>query len=125
MSAPSTSAAAYRQTTVMTASPAQLVVMLYDGAGRFLAQAAAAMRVQQPAAATARLRRAQDILLELLGTLDHERGGEIAVQLQTLYAFCLDELVTATTTQDADQVDAVAGLLAELRGSWAELAATA
>src|SRR5213595_3534734 len=93
MSVPTqTRAAAYKQSTVLTAPPAQLVVMLYDGARRFLFQASSAMREGRPAEAHDRLRRAEAIIGELLATLDHDRGGEVASRLQGIYTFCLAEL---------------------------------
>src|SRR3954471_8260562 len=81
-------APAYQHSSVLTAPPAQLVVMLYDGARRFLFQASAAMREGSHHVAHQRLRRAEDILSELLSTLDHERGGEVADNLQGIYVFC-------------------------------------
>lgn len=114
--------AAYKQSSILTASPAKLVVMLYDGAGRFLAQAAAAMREGQSVAAHQRLRRAEDIIEELRATLDHERGGEIASRLQGIYVFCLAELGRARLAQDAARVDGVAQQLGELREAWAQIA---
>lgn len=115
-------AAAYKQSTVLTAPPAQLVVMLYDGARRFLFQASSAMREKSPATAHQRLRRAEDIITELMTTLDFEKGGEIAVNLRSIYAFCLDELNRSRVEQDADRVDWVHAQLSELRESWAVIA---
>lgn len=115
-------AAAYRQSAVLTASPAQLVVMLYDGARRFLHQAAIAMREDDLATVNVRLRRAEDILAELLATLDVERGGEIASRLQGLYTFFNAELNRARVERDADRLEWVGAQLGELRESWARIA---
>ena len=62
-------------------------------------------------------------MLELLSSLDLEQGGEIAERLRSIYAWSLDELAQARVAADADRIDAVAALLAELRESWAALAA--
>ena len=70
-----------------------------------------------------RLRRAEDILSELLHTLDHERGGEIAANLAGIYTFCLAELGRARVEQDPDRVDWTQRQLTELRDSWAQIAA--
>lgn len=113
---------AYRQTSVMTASPAQLVVMLYDGAVKFLRQAVAAGEAGQPLAAAKPIGRAQAIIEELLATLDIEQGGQIAAQLQGLYVFSLSELASARLEQQPQRVEPVIELLLELRGSWATLA---
>jgi flagellar protein FliS len=112
-------AAAYKQSSVLTATPGQLVVMLYDGARRFLFQASSAMREGNATVAHQRLRRAEDILAELMATLDHERGGEVASRLQGLYVFFLSELGRARVEQDAGKVDFVHHQLGELREAWA------
>ena len=113
--------AAYRQQEVLTATPGRLVVMLYDGAGRFLYQAAYAMREGDVAKAGQRLSRAEAIVEELLNTLDMEQGGEIANRLQGLYVFDLRHLSEARVSRDADKIDVVREHLAELRESWAQV----
>ncbi len=113
---------AYKQSSIMTASPEQLVVMLYDGARRFLTQAAFAMRERQVGRAGERLQRAEAIVHELLSTLDMSQG-EVAERLQAIYVFCLRLLSEARLEQDAAKVEQVIELLAELREAWAEIAA--
>jgi flagellar secretion chaperone FliS len=120
--APAAPAAAYRQQEILTATPGRLVVMLYDGAGRFLFQAAYAMREGDVAKAGQRLSRAEAIIAELLNTLDTEQGGEIASRLQGLYVFHLRHLSEARVERDADRIDTVRRQLAELREAWAEIA---
>jgi flagellar protein FliS len=115
--------AVYRQHSVLTASPAQLVVMLYDGCGRYLTQGAYAMREGQRMRAHARLGRAEAIIDELLKTLDPERGGELSPRLAEIYRFCRRHLLEARRTQDAAMVDEVARLLGELREAWMQVAA--
>ena len=116
------SPAAYKQQSIMTAPPERLVVMLYDGAIRFFFQAAAAMREQARATAKERMDRGEAIIDHLIATLDMERGGQIAANLEGIYVFCKRLLREARAEQDADKVDAVRGYLAELRESWAQLA---
>lgn len=118
-------ATAYRQSSVLTATPGQLVVMLYDGARRFLFQASSALREGDLETSHRRLRRAEDILSELLNTLDHDRGGEVASRLQGIYVFLLAELNRARMQQDADRIDWTHAQLGELREAWAEVAASA
>jgi flagellar protein FliS len=115
--------AAYRQQSVLTATPGQLVVMLYDGCLRFLHQTSHAMRDGQNGLANARIGRAEAIIAELLSTLDLEQGGEIASRLQGIYVFCLRHLAEARREHDPQLVDDVSSLLAELRDSWAQIAA--
>jgi flagellar protein FliS len=122
MSAYQTASRAYAESSVLTASPERLVVMLYDGAGRFLARAAAATRAGDAGAAGTALGRAGAILDELLATLD-PAGGEIAERLRGIYLFCGRELVAAQLRRDPARIERVAKLLAELRESWEAIAA--
>ena len=115
--------AAYRQQSVLTASPGQLVVMLYDGALRFLGQASAAMRADDHLACDRKLRRAEAIIDELLVVLDKDRGGEIAGRLEGIYVFCKRQLIEARIERDAGRIEKVSELLAELREAWAAIAA--
>jgi flagellar protein FliS len=124
LSAPAAAhSAAYRQQSVLTATPGQLVVMLYDGCLRFLNQTALAMREERWSHAAARMARGEAVIGELLSTLDFEEGGEIASRLQGIYVFCLRHLSEARRSQDPEAVERVAGLLSELRESWAQIAA--
>lgn len=111
---------AYREASVMTASPEQLVVMLYDGAGRFLRQAEGSMVEGSWLHAGEKLSRAEAIIDELLATLDMD-AGEIAERLQAIYVFCKTRLIEARLQRDAGRVDQVARLLGELRSAWAEV----
>lgn len=119
---PAAQTAAYRQQSVLTATPGQLVVMLYDGCLRFLHQAAHAMRDDQQPEARRRLDRAEAILDELLATLDLEQGGVIASRLQGIYVFCAQQLLDARARSEPELIDGVIDLLAELRESWAQIA---
>ena len=111
---------AYREASVMTASPEQLVVMLYDGAGRFLRQAEALIIEGSWLQASEKLSRAEAIIDELLATLDMD-AGEIAERLQAIYVFCKTRLIEARIDRDPVRVNQVARLLAELRGAWANI----
>ena len=117
--------AAYRQQSILTATPGQLVVMLYDGCLRFLHQGAHAMREGNIAEAGARLSRAEAIIEELLSTLALEQGGVIASRLQGIYVFCARHLMQARLERDAEMIDKVSELLSELRDSWVQVSAAA
>jgi len=121
MGSPSASPSAYRQGAVLAAGREQLVVMLYDGARRFLRQAAVAMRAGEIERAHKTLRRAEMIIGYLDGTLDFEQG-EVAQSLHALYGFCMTHLNKARMEQDATKVEEVSGLLGELREAWAQVA---
>jgi len=113
--------AAYTESSVLTASPEQLVVMLYDGAIRFIRQAAAALGDGRRDVARTRLRRAEAIIEELNVTLDMSQG-ELPERLRSIYLFCRRHLRESLLADDPRGFETVAGLLAELRESWAKLA---
>ena len=117
---PYASPQAYRESSVLTASPAQLIVMLYDGAGRFLMQAEAAAGEGAWLHAADRVAKAEAIVDELLITLDLQ-AGQVAERLQAIYVFCKRELIAARIEQDAERLVRVRGLLRELRDAWHEL----
>jgi flagellar protein FliS len=113
---------AYRRGAVLAASREQLVVMLYDGARRFLRQGAIAMRAGQTERAHNALRRCEFILGSLDSALDFEQG-QVSERLHSLYGFCLVHLNRARLKQDAALIDDVIELLGELREAWVQIAA--
>jgi flagellar protein FliS len=114
--------ATYRQQSVLTATPGQLVVMLYDGALRFLLQSSTALRAGDHLLCDAKLRRAEAIIDELHSSLDKERGGEIASRLEGIYVFCKRHLNDARIQRDPAMIDKVSELLGELRDAWVQIA---
>jgi flagellar protein FliS len=112
---------AYTEASVTTASPERLVVMLYDGAIRFLNQAAAGLRAGHRGLAREKLRRAQAILDELTRSLDM-RQGDVAVNLRSVYSFCSRHMIESTLHADPAGYEKVAELLAGLRESWEAIA---
>lgn len=110
----------YRQTAIQTAPPEQLVVMLYDGAIRFLEQAKAT--IQEGGDPERPIGRAQDIIIELASSLNRAAGGEIAENLARLYDFWLNWLVQAQVRRDATKVEEVLVMVRELREAWGTIA---
>lgn len=111
----------YQLNDILTAPPGRLVVLLYDGAGRFLRQAAAAMRAGDIQRSNASMQRAEAIIDELLVTLNYDQGGEIAASLRDVYLFCRRLLNESRLERDAEKVDSVVDLLGELREAWAQI----
>lgn len=109
----------YRQTSIQTAPPEQLIVMLYDGAVRFLEQAKAALREGEDASQP--LGRAQDIMVELAGSLNRS-AGPIADNLAQLYDFWIHRLFQAQVRRDVALVDEVLSMVRDLREAWATIA---
>jgi flagellar protein FliS len=113
---------AYRQTEVQSRTPLELVVMLYDGALRFVARARDAIERRDIPARRDAISRTLAIISELQSTLDMEKGGVISERLDSLYEYINGRLIEASSRQDARPVDEVARLLTTLRDSWAEAA---
>lgn len=113
----------YLETAVETASPARLIVMLYDGAIRFINEAAYAMQQRDYETQNAKLQRAQKILAELISSLDFDKGGEVAENLFRLYTYMYNQLVEANINDDTARLEHVVGLLCEIREAWETIAA--
>ncbi len=122
MSNVTASHAAYRRGEVLAATRGQLVVLLYDGARRFLRKAAVAMREGEVENAHNTLRRAERIITYLDGTLDFQQG-QISQHLHAVYQFHLRHLNAARMSQDPAKLEEVSEMLGELREAWAEVAA--
>jgi flagellar protein FliS len=115
----------YRRIETDSRSPVELVVMLYDGALRFVGQARAAMARQDVAARGEAIGRALTIVAELQNTLNVDDGGAIAQELDRLYTYINLRLLDVTAKQDATALDDVEKVLVTLRDGWAQIAATA
>ena len=107
--------AAYRSQAAETAGPAQLVLMLFDGA---LARIQRARGANGPEQVGEQLVRLQDIVHELRVTLDHEQGGQVAANLEALYVWVEGQAVEANLTKDLALLDPVEAVLGELRDAW-------
>jgi flagellar protein FliS len=118
-------AEAYYQTHVQSRSPLELVVMLYDGALRFCDQAAEAMDKGDMTTKAVAMSRAFAILAELQNTLNVKDGGEVALQLDALYAHMNDRLVDANIQRSSAPIREVMRLLTPLRDAWAQVATPA
>jgi flagellar secretion chaperone FliS len=120
--------AAYRETRVKTASPGQLVVMLYDEA---IKQSDTAIGLMGPDSkpkpenierVNAALGKVQDIITELMASLDFDAGGQLAKDLFALYVWFGREILEANIRKEVGRVEAVRKSLAELREAWADAA---
>ena len=115
----------YRETEVLTATPGQLVVLLYDHLLLSLRRARMAMDARDIEAQGVCLEKARDVLTELLVTLDRDRGGEVAANLAALYSFLLGELVHVGVRADAARLDRVTGMIGDLRDAFAQASTSA
>ena len=115
-------AQAYYQTQIQSRSPLELVVMLYDGALRFLQQTIDAMERCDLVAKRDSLSKAMAIVTELHGMLDLEQGGEVAASLDSLYTYMMERLTTANQQRDPAPVLEVMRLMTGLRDAWSQIA---
>jgi flagellar protein FliS len=112
----------YLRDSVVTASPARLVVMLYDALVRDLTVAVEALQQQDRVTAHERLVKAQAIVTELHDSLDVS-VWDGAAGLAALYSFVLEQLVAANVAKDPAPVTAALDVVVPLRDAWAEAAA--
>jgi len=115
----------YRETEVLTATPGQLVVLLYDHLLLSLRRARGAMEARDTELQGECLEKSRNVLTELLVTLDRDRGGEVAANLAALYSFLLGELVQVGVRADLGRLDRVTHMLGELRDAFAQVSSTA
>lgn len=112
------SQAQYLETRVLSATPAELTLMLYDGAIRFMSQYIVFVGAKDIQAAHNAIVRSQDIVSELLVTLDMKH--EIADGMASIYVYCIERLTAANVKKEVEPVQEVIELIRELRNTWAE-----
>jgi flagellar protein FliS len=110
----------YKTTSVQSASREKLLLMLYEGAIRFVKQAIKACEEKNIADRGLYIGRTYDIVLELNNTLDHKVGGEIAKNLEQLYMFMTDQLTQANINGNKKHLEDVLKLLTTLHSGWKE-----
>jgi len=112
----------YQNTAVTTQSKGRLVVMLYEGAIKFLKLGLKEMDAKNFEAKGNYLSKAQDIIFELNAVLDMDAGGEVAANLRKRYVYMSRRLNEANSRVDEDIVREVISLLEELNTSWKAIA---
>lgn len=109
---------AYQNAHVLTGTPGDLLLALYDGMGRFCGQAKAAIEDKNPAAKGVAIGRAFDIITELVATLDASRDPKLCADMTTLYNYWFDRLQTASMTMQVGPIDEVIRHVGEMRMTW-------
>ena len=115
-------AARYREAEVLSASPAQLVVIVYEHLLINLRRARLQLAEHEAGPRSDSLERARAALTELMVTLDRQKGGELADRLHAIYTFMLGELSVMGVKPDAARLDAIIGLASELHEAFAQVA---
>ena len=108
----------FKKLHVETASPVDLVIMLYDRAIVLLDKAKNEISEKQYEEKNSTLGKASDIIFELITILDKDKGGEIATSLSSLYNFVLREITDANSSLNTKALDNAKKILSELRESW-------
>ena len=113
---------AYQNTAVTTQSKGRLIVLLYDGAIKFMKLAIKELEAQNYEAKGRYICRAQDIINELNAVLNMDAGGEIATNLRQIYCFMNNRLSEANTKRDPQIIREVITLMEELNQGWKAIA---
>jgi flagellar protein FliS len=109
---------AYLKTKIMTASPAELRLMLIEGAIRFSRKALDGLLAKNYEDVYTGITRTQDILMELINALKPEHAPELCARLSSLYTYMYTQLMRASSERDADKVREVIKLLEYERETW-------
>ncbi|WP_136807851.1 flagellar export chaperone FliS [Desulfosediminicola flagellatus] len=110
----------YQHNQVATASPEQIMLMLYDGAIRFIRRAINANKENDMVEKLQGISKCLAIITEFSNTLDHEIGGKIAEDLDALYHFMMRELNSARKDTTGVHLENVEKILVDLRDTWGQ-----
>lgn len=117
----------YKSVATQTAPPGQLVVMLYDGAIRFLERALDGFQYEDPKEFNETINnnvlRAQEIISELDGSLDLDQGGKLAATLRGLYHYMDIQLTNSNANKSPEGIRDAVHRLSTLRDAWREMLA--
>lgn len=108
----------YKKTAIESASKEKLLLLMYEGAIRFVRKAMVAIDENNIADRGLYIGKAFDVIMELNNTLDHEVGGEIAQNLEGLYMFMTDRLTQANIHSNKKDLEEVLKLLTTLYEGW-------
>jgi flagellar protein FliS len=110
----------YQENQFRTATPGKLLLMTYDAAIRFARLAVDKMREGKLDEQSANIIRVQNILIELICTLDVKADLQLAANLDSLYTYMFDRLTQANIRRDTAALQESIEMLTELRSAWAE-----
>ncbi|MDB4485226.1 flagellar export chaperone FliS [bacterium] len=115
----------YKTISLETAPPGQLVLMLFNGAIKFLERAKLGFGIEDPVEMNEtvhnNITRAQDIINELNSTLNMDQGGEVAVVLRDLYVYLDNRLFESNIRKESQGVQEVIDRLGTVQAGWSEM----
>jgi flagellar secretion chaperone FliS len=112
---------AYQTTQVTTATPQKILIMLYEGAIKFIIIARQRMIEKKIAEKGKYIGKAIAIVSELMNTLDHDQGGQLAVDIENLYMFVNDKLIEGNIKNDIQCLDDAEKILKTLLTAWQDV----
>jgi flagellar protein FliS len=111
----------YQQTNVTTAKPDKILLMLYEGCIKFIRIAKLKLQEKKISEKGKNISKALAIVSELINTLDHEVGGQLARDLESLYMFMMDKLIEANLHNKIEDLEIVEKLLTTLYEAWTDV----
>lgn len=115
----------YKKNQVETATPEEVLILLYNGAIQYLNKAKIGIEQNNNEIINKNIMACEKIILEFMNTLDMENGGEVAQNLRRLYDYFYRTLVSANLNKDMAKVDEVLRHLKNLRETWQKAIAIA
>lgn len=114
---------AYRETNIKTASQGKLIIMLYEEAIRQMEVAMRGLGSAEPRLDTINnsIIKAQDIITELMVSLDFEKGGDISNNLYSLYVFFNKQLMQANVQKNTELITPIFDMMKDLKEAWAQV----
>jgi flagellar secretion chaperone FliS len=110
----------YLENQLNTATPGKLVLMIYDTAIRFATTAVEKMKEHKLDEQSANIIKVQNIILELISTLDMSADKQLGANLYSLYSYMFDKLIYANIHDDVAALEETIEMLSEMRATWAE-----
>jgi len=110
----------YNQVNINIDNPAKLILMLYEGVLRFANFAKKAIKEEKVEEKVKYINKTTDIFIELINSLDFEKGGQIAYYLNGLYAYQIELLAKANAENNTEYIDQVIHVVKELIEAWKE-----
>ena len=112
----------YKKTGVETAGQIDLIIMCYEKTIQFLIQSRAHFEKNEPENETNMLKKALDIISELRCSLNFEKGGQLAGNLDAIYDYCNRRVLQWEVQRDLTAFDEVLRIMSELKGAWEGIA---
>ena len=111
----------YRKNEISTSSQGKLIIMMYEGAVKFVKMAMEGLDNNDLSKKGIYINKTHDIINELSFALDMKKGGDVAIRLETLYQFILHQLTLANIKSDRKALESIINVLVPLHEAWTEL----